>query len=173
MPKYNTKKKTPHYDPIMIAKYMINANMNVNQLVLQKIMYYLQAAFLVERNKPCFLTPIYAFSTGPYLSEIYKEFVIYGREIIPHQPYPSKVVFDELTFSVKRVPQTLILDGQDADVVEKIINVYGRVQDPFLLARKTMSERPWQQAHNTLEKIIDLDDIEDYYTENKKLLYEL
>ncbi|MGL6200578.1 MAG: Panacea domain-containing protein [Lachnospiraceae bacterium] len=74
------------YNAIQIAKYIINnAECGINNLVLQKIMYYVQAAFLVERNKQCFGEKLCAWESGPAVKGVYDEFMVYGRDVIPPQ----------------------------------------------------------------------------------------
>ena len=160
------------YNAIEIAKYVINnATYEISNLELQKIMYYIQAAFLVERNKQCFREELCAWEYGPVVKEVYDEFKVYGRSIIPPQEQADKIVFDAKTFGVKRVKDELIICEGDKIIINRVLKAYSDIQDPFELVEKTHSEDPWINARITPEKIIKNDEIRSYYALNKNKLY--
>jgi len=160
------------YDAIQIAKYIINkAPYGLDNLKLQKILYYIQAAFLVERNKQCFNEELYAWEYGPAVKEVFAEFMVYGRDVIPPQDQADKIIFDDKTFGVKRVKDKLFIDEQDKKIISKVINVYLETQDPFELVMKTRSEKPWLNARMSPDKIIKNEEVRSYYTVNRNKLY--
>ena len=57
----------------------------INNLKLQKVLYFVQAQFLVfgKDNKPCFSEKIEAWQYGPVVSEVYREYKIFGSAHIP------------------------------------------------------------------------------------------
>lgn len=79
------------YNVLDVAIYVINYahdadyGESMSNLKLQKILYYIQAAFLVEKNRECFKAVIIAGEFGPVIPEVYQKYKIYGRRGIPKQ----------------------------------------------------------------------------------------
>ena len=75
------------YDVQMIARYVINRcnekKMPISNQKLQKILYYIQAEFLVNLDKPCFSEEIQAWHLGPVVPEVYQHYRSYGATNIP------------------------------------------------------------------------------------------
>ena len=73
------------YNVLDVAIYVINyahdadCGESMSNLKLQKILYYIQAAFLVEKNRECFKAVIIAGEFGPVIPEVYQKYKIYGR----------------------------------------------------------------------------------------------
>lgn len=75
------------YDALLISKYVIRKcdelNRTISNLKLQKILYFVQAEFLVDTGKPCFFNDIEAWAFGPVVPEVYREYKVYGSANIP------------------------------------------------------------------------------------------
>lgn len=75
------------YSAIDIAKYIIwyckKRGYSISNLKLQKILYFVQAAFLVDLGRPCFVDAIEAWDFGPVVSSVYHYFKIFGSGDIP------------------------------------------------------------------------------------------
>jgi len=56
---------------------------SVSNLKLQKILYFIQAEFLVVKGIPCFEEEIIAWGFGPVVLEVYHEYKVYGAAGIP------------------------------------------------------------------------------------------
>lgn len=73
-----------------IADYVINYAKNagnyVNNLKLQKILYYLEARFLAEEGKSLFTEDIEKWQYGPVVPTVYYRFNHLGAEDITHVP---------------------------------------------------------------------------------------
>lgn len=73
-----------------IANYVIefakNKNMPVNNLKLQKILYYLQGRFLAEKGETLFNEPIEKWKYGPVVPSVYFRFNHLGAENIEQIP---------------------------------------------------------------------------------------
>ena len=76
------------YDALDIAAYVVQhcheTGTTVSNLKLQKILYFLQAEFLVNKDECCFFQHIEAWSFGPVVPEVYHEYKIYGGAAIPY-----------------------------------------------------------------------------------------
>ena len=75
------------YDALEIAEYIIDycnsKSVPISNLKLQKILYFVQAEFLVSRDKPCFKDEIQAWDFGPVIPRVYRKYKIYGSGNIP------------------------------------------------------------------------------------------
>lgn len=75
------------YSAIDIAKYIIlqcnNSCKTISNLKLQKILYFVQAEFLVSQNAPCFREEIEAWDFGPVIPDVYHRYKVYGSASIP------------------------------------------------------------------------------------------
>jgi len=79
------------YDVFAIAAYIINNSIDndnpVTNLKLQKILFYVQAAFLVKVCEPCFEAEIQAWKHGPVVPTMYRDFRDYGADKIEDKIY--------------------------------------------------------------------------------------
>lgn len=75
------------YSAIDVARYIIDhCNRNgqtISNLKLQKILYFIQAEFLIVQDKPCFQEQIEAWDFGPVVPEVYRHYKVYGSAAIP------------------------------------------------------------------------------------------
>lgn len=73
-----------------IAEYVIwyseKQDLGISNLKLQKILYFIQAYFLICSGKPCFCEKIEAWDFGPVVPGIYRRYKQYGGTDIPRIP---------------------------------------------------------------------------------------
>lgn len=74
------------YGSSLIARYVIQYckehNYSISNLKLQKILYFIQAEFLVTKGIPCFAEDIEAWDFGPVIPNVYHEYKIFGSSNI-------------------------------------------------------------------------------------------
>lgn len=65
------------YDVLDIARYVIkysnDRDYGVSNLKLQKILYFIQAYFLIQTNSPCFKEGIETWDFVPVVPAVYKQ----------------------------------------------------------------------------------------------------
>lgn len=159
-----------------IAKYVINHSNGINRpisnLKLQKVLYYIQAAFLVEFGKVCFKEKILAWDYGPVIREVYDEFKVYGREAIPEQNQTKSLVFDHSKVQIVCQKEAFSLKQEEKSIIDKVIQAYSPIDNPFELVEKTHEEDPWKNAHKSQRGCeISTDSIEAYYKEHREKIY--
>ena len=75
------------YRALDIAHYIIQrcntTNRTIINLKLQKILYFVQAEFLVTKNQPCFVEEIQAWDFGPVVPDVYYQYRMFGSANIP------------------------------------------------------------------------------------------
>ena len=57
-----------------VIKYCNNHNMPISNLKLQKILYFVQAAFLSIQGFPCFPDDFVAWNYGPVIPAVYYKY---------------------------------------------------------------------------------------------------
>lgn len=150
------------YGVNIIAKILINESISIkhpiSNLKLQKLLYYVQAAFLVETYTPAFQEPINAWRYGPVVEDVYFKYRIYADADIK---------------KLEEIPKGTMMRQDDFERIKKVVHSYQNYNGYDLIA-KTHNEDPWRRnrPQDRYESvIINQDEIKRYYTENKELIY--
>lgn len=137
----------------VLAKYA-EKNVSLSNLKLQKILYFLQAEFLVRTEKPLFPDEILAWDIGPVVPSVYQKYRIFGGAGIPYRPQirqfsfsrKEKAIIDEIVFST--------LDYSASKLTEM-----------------TMHQNPWLDAYeNAVGTKISNEKIKKFFQELLKML---
>lgn len=127
------------YNVLTIAKYIIaregERNRIISNLKLQKLLYFIQAEFLVSKNKPCFLDKIEAWDFGPVVPEVYQEYKIYGGAFIPD-------------FFVEK---PYIIAKDDCELIDCILDECGKYSSNSLL-KIIHNQMPWKKAYDNYKR---------------------
>lgn len=139
------------YDVLDICRYVINysndKDYGISNLKLQKILYFIQAYFLIsETGKPCFLDKIEAWDFGPVIPKAYHEYKQYGSGDIPF--ISSYFVFEKNDiWSVKRVKyDNDIIQKKDKVSIEQVIDKFSKYSATDLVTLTHM-QSPWLDAY--------------------------
>jgi uncharacterized phage-associated protein len=134
-----------------ICDYIIVASCRhghtLNQLKLQKLMYYAQSWYLAFQGKPLFRGKFQAWPQGPVNREIYDRF---GQE----KSLQSQVLKTDVctSFEPARIP------FEKRAHLDRLLLTYGKYDDAEL-QEMISREAPWQEArgvgHETCEREID------------------
>lgn len=130
-----------------VAEYIINT-IPVDNLKLQKLLFYSQAVHLVLNNKkPLFEDKIEAWMYGPVVPNVYKKYKKFGYEIL--QPSQN---------------QKTSLTDSEIKSVDMVIDYYGNMSGVQLVA-KTHQESPWKDVYVANKKniLITNQSIYDYF----------
>ena len=137
---------------IDVAEFLLyRANQDgelITNLKMQKLLYYAQAWFLVNFNKPLFDDPIEAWELGPVIREVYEHY-----KKFTHTPiiYNDRKGQELKNFSEEELE---FLN----DFYDKFIGTPAHI-----LVNMTHNEEPWINAFATKDTI-SLNDMKDYYT---------
>jgi uncharacterized phage-associated protein len=114
-----------------VADYLIalahRRGESVNNLKLQKLLYYAQAWHLALHDAPLFSEKFQAWPSGPLIPALYWRFKEHGISDIPLQ-------------SAREVPSEI------EPFLHEIIEEYGPL-DEYDLSSMTYREAPWMTAH--------------------------
>ncbi len=169
------------YNVLDIALYVINYSAEKNKTIkedenesgvsnlqLQKILYYIQAMFLVKKNSPCFNEKILRWGYGPVIKEAYDEFKCYGHDKIPQNANYIDIRYNEhknkIEVTDKEYNAEIIL-REDKELINLVVNAY-KDKKPFDLVDKTHKEDPWKNSAPNSE--ITIKDIKEYYLNNEE-----
>ncbi|RZV39903.1 MAG: DUF4065 domain-containing protein [Candidatus Acidulodesulfobacterium acidiphilum] len=116
-----------------VAKYFIfKANQVgsfLSNLKLQKLVYYAQAWYLANNDKPLFTEKFEAWVHGPVQPELYRKFKDFR--------------WSPINIEVKKVPASITKDI--ADFLDEVAEAYFKY-DGLELEIMTHNELPWQEA---------------------------
>lgn len=128
------------YDALSVARYIIDycnkSGRGVSNLKLQKILYFVQAEFLVAKphHTPCFSDRIEAWDFGPVVPTVYHQYKVYGSAIIPSgRNDPLAGYYQTIT-----TEDQVLING----MVEKTA-IYTASQ----LVQITHNQSPWKNAY--------------------------
>lgn len=152
------------YDVLTIARFIINycneENIVISNLKLQKILYFVQAYFLITFNRPCFRENIEAWDFGPVVPEAYHEFKQYGSGNIPK--VNKYLVYDNNDWYYEEYNADIITDN-DRQAIQAVINEFSGYTATDLV-RLTHSQDPWNNAYvSGANNIITNESIEEYF----------
>ncbi len=86
------------YEALDIAKYIVNKctsdNYPITNLQLQKILYFLQKKYLVEKGRRLFVDDIQAWQFGPVVPEVYYQYCGFGSGCITME-YKTDIDFED------------------------------------------------------------------------------
>jgi uncharacterized phage-associated protein len=131
-----------------VAKYIVKS-LPVDNLKLQKLLYYSQAVYLVLHDKePLFGEDIEAWDYGPVVPPVYREYKPHGFDIL--------VPVEEQT----------ALNSEEMRAVDMALACFGVLSGPALIGQ-THYESPWKNAYRPGRPsgIITVDSIYDYFKE--------
>ena len=130
--------------------YRIN-DKSLSNLKLQKILYFLQAEFLVAKNTPCFSEEIMAWGCGPIVPKAYYEYRIYGGALIPN-------------FNTKN--NSYLFYGDDLSIINEMLKTTINYS-PTIMTQITLKQTPWKQTYSPyFEREISHKSIKDFFGEN-------
>lgn len=160
------------YNVIDIAAYIINYSNEigspVNNLKLQKLLYYVQAAALVKTNHMCFDSKIVAWKFGPAVPEAYHYYAEYGRDDIPNQEGYKTIKLDNKTLRMSYT-QPVEIDYTIKRIIRNVVDSYSNITNPLELSKKTRKEVPWKTT--SLNHEIKCDAMHSYYTKRSNLIF--
>lgn len=99
------------YNVLDVCRYVINYSNDkdyiISNLKLQKILYFIQAYFLINKNNACFKEIIEAWDFGPVIPKAYSEYKQYGGGHIPSISSYIEMDSDNI-WSVHRVNDNVV-----------------------------------------------------------------
>lgn len=116
-----------------IVSYFQEAGDPVDNLKLQKLLYYVQGWCLAVHDEPAFADEIEAWVHGPVIPGVYVQYKSYRWN-----PIEAEV-------------EKPVLDEDLRELIHDVLNVYG-ADSGFELEQRTHNEEPWIEARDGLAR---------------------
>lgn len=129
------------YKTSTIARYIIwysyTIGSHLNYFKLQCLLYFVQVAFLQEKLEPCFDEPILAWTTGPIVSSVNKEYKKFGTDGI----------FDIVTrYDIENSEEKIA--EEDKMLIKKVVSSF-RNFSSTLLTETIKDQDPFKKVYNS------------------------
>lgn len=174
-----------NYDALTVANYVVHHALtrknNISHLKLQKILYFIEAHFLVDRGRSLIAEHFEKWKLGPVVPEVYHEYKTFGSRPITRVPSIHSIKFneekDDFEFSVEKFdPTSIDIDTEDKDFIERITDLYIK-EEAFDLVERTHKHDLWQDESTRIMDgerglIYDKEEMLRYFRENTDLLEE-
>lgn len=131
------------YRALDVAKYIIyyyNEDYVLNNLKLQKLLYFVQGFFLCLRDRPCFSEDLLAWSWGPGVESVWQKYRKYGSCSIPtwnDTEYQKYGVWDSTkhNFTGRSYAGEYFVPirDDDAELIRKIVDIYRKKSNSWLM----------------------------------------
>ena len=120
----------------------------ISNLKLQNILYFIQAEFLITKNKPCFREDIEAWGFGPVVPVVYREYKAYGGTSIPH-------------FKDRPIEP---IEKEDIALIDEIVE-FCKPYSSVDLTDISMKQDPWRMVYSRYRtKVISNESIKEYFS---------
>lgn len=137
------------YQALDVANYIVKVcndkEKYLNVLKLQKILYFVQAEFLVVKQKPCFLEDIEKSSFGPVVLTVYQKYKVYTSNF-PHNLRIGKIRISK----------------EDKELINKTVDECLKYSSTAL-ADIIYHQEPWIKAYENQNKVILNEDIKAFF----------
>lgn len=152
-----------------VAQYIINRSnehgYSISNLKLQKLLYFVQANFLVSYNgTPCFEEAIEAWDFGPVVPQVYRRYREFGSGSIPTITHVLRRSSNGLGYIKIRFSDEFI-DDDDKELIDEMIK-YGAPYTASQLVAITHNQAPWKRAYmRSFNNEITKESIYEYFKE--------
>lgn len=134
------------YSAMDVANYVINfsvdSNEEITNLKLQKLLYYIDAAFLVKKGESCIFQNFKRWRHGPVIPDVYSKFRVYLNTSIPRRDENPEISLE------------------DRNLINTVIESNFKF-DPWELVDRTHKETPWLETASN--DVIDKNVIKNYF----------
>lgn len=118
----------------------------ISNLKLQKVLYFLQAEYLVETKEPLFYEPIEAWDFGPVVPIVYKKYAMYGAASI-------FICHKTSTYKIK---------ATDREIIDRVLDCLKEYTATDLVTI-THRQSPWRKAYFENKDISNIE-LYDYFS---------
>ena len=161
------------YSVLDICRYVINysnkKDYGVSNLKLQKVLYFIQAHFLLDTDSPeaCFVEPIEAWDFGPVVPIAYHEYKHFGSSDIP-SINSYLIIKDTKPLKMERVKyDDDIINDKDKARINEVVDVLSDYTASDLV-KITHDQAPWKNAYRRgRNSVISHEEIKEYFEDGK------
>lgn len=137
------------YNALDVSRYIVNysnaKDYGISNLKLQKILYFVQAYFLIQTGSPCFKEKIEAWDFGPVVPKAYCEYKQYGCGDIPTTKSFIMIDKDNIWNSKRVEFEDIAISDDDKSLIDKVIDKFSEYSATDLV-ELTQHQIPWMDA---------------------------
>lgn len=130
----------------ILGKADLDEGDGITHLKLQKLVYYVQGFSVVLLGRPLFPEVIEAWTHGPVVPKLYKQYSNFGANVIDQAQDGTP---DNLTIEEKAL-------------IDDVFSVYGEYS-ASKLRNLTHNETPWMEAENKEDVTISIDSLRSFF----------
>ncbi|MGP1412228.1 MAG: Panacea domain-containing protein [Peptoanaerobacter stomatis] len=139
------------YRAIDVARFIIKESNDkgrvISNLKLQKLLYFIQASFLVNNpDEPCFSDNIEAWDFGPVVPNVYREYKMFGANHINHTSEYVKIDDDNFWNSELEYYDDNIIDKCDKKIIRDVLDAFSNYTASQLV-EITHNQDPWVDTY--------------------------
>lgn len=167
---------------LFVANYIIEYSNKkgypINNLKLQKLLYFVNARNIVENGSPLFEESMEKWQYGPVVPSVYHEYKRFGAFAISGKDIVKEYIsFDTNPFAnlsdLKIVKYTSDV-VENHQLIEKTVDALSEFQ-PFKLVDITHSHTPWKKEEKRIKDGVKgikytTEEIKDYFKNNKEAM---
>lgn len=159
------------YNVLDVSRYIINysnaKDYGISNLKLQKILYFVQAYFLIQTGFPCFKEKIEAWDFGPVIPVAYRAFKGFASTDIP--TINSYIAYDKhKIWETERIEfNEGCIDNKDKVLIDKVVDKFSEYSATDLV-KLTQHQKPWIDAINSERAEITKESILEYFNSIKQ-----
>lgn len=166
---YSKRGGVDMYNVMDVARFIVNYSIDigrpVSNLKLQKLLYFVQVAFINRYGEPCYEAPITHWRHGPVVESVYQKYKSYGAENIYDKEleyFSFRFDLEKMSFITERVVYSEnIFEFHHAMLIKEIIEKYKEIS-PWDMVELTHQEEPWKMTNRNEE--ITLETMKQYYS---------
>lgn len=145
-----------------VIEYSNDKKYGISNLKLQKVLYFIQAYFLIEKDEPCFDERIEAWDFGPVVPVAYHEYKMFGSTNIPTMH--SYLHYGSNIWDVERRQYGKCnLKKNDQELINNVVDMFADYSATDLV-RLTHNQDPWREAYVPYENNeITINSIKEYF----------
>lgn len=155
------------YNVLDVCRHVINysndKDYGISNLKLQKVLYFIQAYFLIDASCRCFKEKIEAWDFGPVVPEAYREYKKFGGGDIPTVSYVISV--DKSDFWKSKIQKYTdnIICEEDKIRINGVVDRFSDFSATDLVTL-THNQSPWIDAYVPhINNEITVDAIREYF----------
>jgi uncharacterized phage-associated protein len=141
------------YNALDIAEYIIRYEDErghcINNLKLQKVLYFLQAQFIVSYGKSLFDEELIAWDWGPVVESVYNNYKVYAGASIFVNPKNYRNAY---------------IAREHREMIGEFLE-YIRPYSSTKLVDICHKQTPWKNARVRWNNVISLDELRDFFSE--------
>ena len=147
------------YSAIKVSRYIIKYsnenNLIISNLKLQKLLYFIQSHFLVQKNEICFTDEIKTSDLGPIVQNVYDEYKHFGAGNIPFIFVSYEISKDDIR-------------EDDRKLIDEVIDEFSTFRSSELM-EMIKNQDPWIRTYKQGDKIsIDTKLLKEFFTNYKR-----